>query len=142
MTLTSATSSATHFYNHIKNICNQTDIYDDITELIYRGCRFNIHDGILGYVHPTIGWFMVATFNYDDKQDIIESIQWVLDEYGTNYTYMVLDREEYEEQAGWLSLGETETIFGQLIGCHSHREPIEELEKEGVIKILAIEPRP
>ena len=111
MTLTSATSSATHFYNHIKNICNQTDIYDDITELIYRGCRFNIHDGILGYVHPTIGWFMVATFNYDDKQDIIESIQWVLDEYGTNYTYMVLDREEYEEQAGWLSLGETCLLY-------------------------------
>ena len=36
---------------------------------------------------------------------------------------------------------EPEEIFGLLIGCHPHREPIKELEKEGVIKILAIEPR-
>ena len=137
MTLT----SATHLYNHIKTFNLDKALHPTVEELQFQGCEFNIHDGILGYVHPTVGWFMVATFNYDDKQDIIESIQWVLDEYGTNYTYIVLDREEYEEQAGWMSLTEPETIFGHLIGCHSHREPIEELEKEGVIKILAIEPR-
>jgi len=136
MTLT----SATHLYKHSLTFgYNEWD--GEILELHFQGCKFNIHDGILGYVHPTIGWFAVVDFERDCKEDAIDSIQWVLDEYGTNYTYMILDREEYEEQARWCSLPEPEKIFGLLIGCHPHREPIEELEKEGVIKILAVEPR-
>ena len=138
MTLT----SATHFYNHIKNIYNQTDIYDDVTELIYQGCTFNIHDGILGFVHPIIGWFFVASFNYDNEQDIIESIQWVLDEYGNNYTFMVLDVDTFNDEMSWLSLGEPEEIFGKLIGTCTTREPILELRDRGIVKVISIEPRP
>ena len=140
MTLTSPTSSATHFYNHVKNIFNQTDIYDDVIELRFKGCEFNIHDGILGYVHPTIGWFMVASFD-DDRKDIIESIQWVLDEYGNNITFLVLDVDAYNEEIGLEGFVKTEEIFGLLIGCSSYREPVEELRDRGIIKILAVEPR-
>ena len=140
MTLTSPTSSATHFYNHVKNIFNQTDIYDDAIELRFRGCKFNIHDGILGYVHPTIGWFRVASFD-DDRKDSIESIQWVLDEYGNNITFLVLDVDAYNEEIGLEGFVKTEEIFGLLIGCSSYREPVEELRDRGIIKILAVEPR-
>ena len=135
------TSSATHFYNHIKNIDNQTTIYDDITELRFRGCKFNIQDSILGFVHPTIGWFAVVDFNHDCKEDAIDSIQWVLDEYGNNYTFLVLDVDAYNEEFGLDGLVKTEEIFGLLIGCSSFKEPVEELRDRGIIKILAIEPR-
>ena len=79
MTLT----SATHLYNH--SLAFDYDKTDEIIELHFQGCKFNIHDGILGFVHPVIGWFAVVDFKHDCKQDAIESIQWVLDEYGMNY---------------------------------------------------------
>tara|TARA_R100000030_G_scaffold3052_1_gene2334 strand:+ start:196 stop:612 length:417 start_codon:yes stop_codon:yes gene_type:complete len=138
MTLT----SATHLYNHIKTFNLDKALHPKVEEFQFQGCDFNIHDGILGFVHPTIGWFMVATFNYDNKQDIIESIQWVLDEYGNNYTFMVLDAEAFNDEMSWLSLGEPEEIFGQLIGTCTHREPIEELRDRGIVKVISIEPRP
>ena len=79
MTLT----SATHLYNHSLTFgYNEWD--GEILELQFQGCKFNIHDGILGFVHPVIGWFAVVDFDRDCKEDAIRSIQWVLDEYGSN----------------------------------------------------------
>ena len=115
---------------------------DEVWSFHIQGCEFNIHDGILGYVHPTLGWLMVASFNYDVKQDIIDSIQWVLDEYGHIYTFMVLDVEAFNDEMCWLSLGEPEEIFGKLIGTCTTREPILELRDRGIVKVISIEPRP
>ena len=145
MTLT----SATHLYNHSLTFgYNQWD--GEILELHFQGCKFNIHDGILGFVHPTIGWFAVVDFEHDCKQDAIESIQWVLDEYGMNYTFIVLDEDAYNEEVSamdqsnwWQSVGFSplEEIFGLLIGCSTHREETLELRRKRIIKVISVEPR-
>ena len=136
MTLT----SATHLYNHIKTFNLDKALHPKVEEIQFQGCEFNIHDGILGFVHPVIGWFMVATFNYDSKQDIIESIQWVLDEYGMNYTFQVVDLDGYSNSV-WEGLSEVEKIFGIWIASSSYREEVKDLERQGIIRILSVEPR-
>ena len=136
MTLT----SATHLYNHIKTFNLDKALHPKVEEIQFQGCEFNIHDGILGFVHPVIGWFMVATFNYDSKQDIIESIQWVLDEYGMNYTFQVIDLDGYSDSV-WEGCSKVEKIFGIWIASSSYREEVKDLERQGIIRILSAEPR-
>ena len=135
MTLT----SATHLYNH--SLTFDYDSTDEIIELHFQGCKFNIHDGILGFVHPVIGWFAVVDFNHDCKQDAIESIQWVLDEYGMNYTFIVLDVDAYNEEVPQSGFSPLEEIFGLLIGCSTYREETLELRRKRIIKVISVEPR-
>ena len=58
---------------------------DEIWRFHIQGCELNICDGVLGYVHPVVGWFQVYDFNGSDPRGgtAQENIQWVLDEYGT-----------------------------------------------------------
>ena len=135
MTLT----SATHLYNH--SLAFDYDKTDEIIELHFQGCKFNIHDGILGFVHPVIGWFAVVDFKHDCKQDAIESIQWVLDEYGMNYTFIVLDEDAYNEEVPQSGFSPLEEIFGLLIGCSTYREETLELRRKRIIKVISVEPR-
>ena len=135
MTLT----SATHLYNH--SLTFDYDRTDEIVELQFQGCKFNIHDGILGFVHPTIGWFAVVDFNHDCKEDAIKSIQWVLDEYGMNYTFIVLDEDAYNEEVPQSGFSPLEEIFGLLIGCSTYREETLELRRKRIIKVISVEPR-
>jgi hypothetical protein len=71
------------------------------------------------------------------KPDAIASIQWVLDEYGNEYIYQVLDLEAYE-YSGMPAPSKRDDRF---IGTCTYREVAEELEKEGTIKILSVNPR-
>jgi len=135
MTLT----SATHLYNHSLTFgYNEWD--GEILELQFQGCKFNIHDGILGFVHPVIGWFAVVDFDRDSKEDAIRSIQWVLDEYGMNYTFQVVDLDGYSNSV-WEGLSKVEKIFGIWIASSSYREEVKDLERQGIIRILSVEPR-
>ena len=136
MTLT----SATHLYKHSLTFgYNEWD--GEILELQFQGCKFNIHDGILGFVHPTIGWFAVVDFDRDCKEDAIRSIQWVLDEYGMNYTFIVLDADAYNEEVSQSGFSPLEEIFGLLIGCSTYREETLELRRKKIIKVISVEPR-
>ena len=135
MTLT----SATHLYNHSLTFgYNEWD--GEILELQFQGCKFNIHDGILGFVHPVIGWFAVVDFDRDCKEDAIRSIQWVLDEYGTNYTFQVVDIDGYSNSV-WEGLSKVEKIFGIWIASSSYREEVKDLERQGIIRILSVQPK-
>ena len=136
MTLT----SATHLYKHSLTFgYNEWD--GEILELQFQGCKFNIHDGILGFVHPTIGWFAVVDFDRDCKEDAIRSIQWVLDEYGMNYTFIVLDADAYNEEVSQSGFSPLEEIFGLLIGCSTYREETLELRRKKIIKVISVQPR-
>ena len=131
--------TATQLYNTITAF--NYDKTDEISEWFVQGCKFSLSHGQLGHNHPTIGWYCAVDFKHDVKPDAIDSIQWVLDEYGNNYTFLVLDVDAYNEEVGLDGLVKTEEIFGLLIGCSSFKEPVEELRDRGIIKILAIEPR-
>ena len=136
MTLT----SATHLYKHSLTFgYNEWD--GEILELQFQGCKFNIHDGILGFVHPTIGWFAVVDFDRDCEEDAIRSIQWVLDEYGMNYTFIVLDADAYNEEVSQSGFSPLEEIFGLLIGCSTYREETLELRRKKIIKVISVQPR-
>lgn len=138
MTLTSPTSSATHFYNHIKAF--GYDKTEKITELRFQGCRFTISHGQLGHNHPTIGWYLAVDFERDAKRDAVSSIQWVLDEYGNEYTYQILDIAEYLHEELGCGFSQPRKCGDHFIGTCCFREQTLELEKEGVIKILSIDP--
>jgi len=116
---------------------------DEIWRFHIQGCEFNICDGVLGYIHPVVGWFQVYDFNGSDPRGgtAEENIQWVLDEYGNEYTYQVLDFDAYyleEIGSGFSALRKSGDHF---IGTCCFREETLELEKEGTIKILSVDPR-
>ena len=46
------------------------------------GLEFNIDDGVVGFIHPTVGWIEVHDFVNTDDVHAIPSIQWVVDTYG------------------------------------------------------------
>ena len=130
--------SATHLYNTITAF--NYDKTDEISEWFLQGCKFSLSHGQLGHNHPTIGWYCAVDFEHDSKQDAIESIQWVLDEYGNEYTYQVLDFDAYyleEIGCGFSALKKSGDHF---IGTCCFREQVLELEKEGTIKILSVDP--
>lgn len=119
------------------------DKTDEVSRWSLQGCEFNICDGVLGYIHPVVGWFQVYDFNGSDPRGgtAEENIQWVLDEYGNEYTYQVLDFDAYyleEIGSGFSALRKSGDHF---IGTCCFREETLELEKEGTIKILSVDPR-
>jgi hypothetical protein len=126
--------SAKQLYNTITAF--NFDKTTEISEWYIQGCKFSLSHGELGHNHPTGGWYCCVAFEVDSKQDAIESIQWVLDEYGNKYTYQVLDPETYE----FSGLPVPSKSGDHFIGTCTYREVAEALEKEGTIKILSVEP--
>ena len=119
------------------------DKTDEVSRWSVQGCEFTLSDGQIGHNHPTLGWYLVYDFNGGSNQGgtAQENIQWVLDEYGNEYTYQVLDFDAYYEEeigSGFSGLRKSGDHF---IGTCSFREQTLELEKEGTIKILSIDPR-
>ena len=126
--------TATQLYNTITAF--NYDKTDEVSEWFIQGCKFSLSHGQLGHNHPTIGWYCAVDFKHDVKPDAIDSIQWVLDEYGNTYTFEILDFEAYE-YSGLSAFRDGD----RLVGHCTDREYTFELEKEGVIKILSVEPR-
>ena len=119
------------------------DKTDEVSRWSLQGCEFTLSDGLIGYIHPVHGWFQVYDFNGSDPRGgtAEENIQWVLDEYGNEYTYQVLDFDAYyleEIGSGFSALRKSGDHF---IGTCCFREETLELEKEGTIKILSVDPR-
>lgn len=119
------------------------DKTDEVSRWRVQGCEFSLSHGQIGHIHPVHGWYLVYDFNGGSNQGgtAQENIQWVLDEYGNEYTYQVLDFDAYfleEIGCGFSALSKCEDHF---IGTCSFREQTLELEKEGTIKILSIDPR-
>ena len=46
------------------------------------GLEFNIDDGVVGVIHPTVGWVEVHDFQTGFDEDAVPNIQWVVDTYG------------------------------------------------------------
>ena len=113
------------------------DKTDEISEWFVQGCKFSLSHGQLGHNHPTIGWYCAVDFQHDVKPDAIDSIQWVLDEYGNEYTYQVLDLEAYE----YSGLPVPSKSGDHFIGSCFDKLVANVLEKEGTIKILSVNPR-
>ena len=112
---------------------------DEVSTWTLQGCEFNICDGVLGYVHPVLGWWQVYDFNGSDPRGgtAVENIQWTLDEYGNNYTYQVIDHEAYE--CSGLPYPQ-DCGHGLVIACSNSREHVLDLEQEGTIVVLSIDP--
>ena len=115
------------------------DKTDEISEWYVQGCRFSLSHGQIGHNHPTLGWYLVYDFNGSDPRGgtARENIQWVLDEYGNEYTFQILDHEAYE----YSGLPAPSKCGDHFIGTCREREVAKELEKEGTIKILSVDPR-
>ena len=118
------------------------DNFDENSRWSLQGCEFNICDGILGYVHPVVGWFQVWDFKgrFNQGGTAQESIQWVLNEYGNEYTFQILDHAEYSHQELGTYISQPRKCGDHFIGTCREREVVQELEKEGVIKILSVDP--
>ena len=113
---------------------------EDISEFTLQGCRFSLSHGQLGHNHPLVGWYLVHDFNEYDLLAAEGNIQWVLDEYGNEYTFQILDHAEYSHQELGTYISMPRKCGDHFIGTCREREVVEELEKEGVIKILSIDP--
>ena len=130
--------SAKQLYNTITAF--NFDKTTEISEWFVQGCKFSLSHGELGHNHPTGGWYCCVAFEVDRKQDAIESIQWVLDEYGNEYTYQVLDFDAYYLEEIGCGFSALEKSGDHFIGTCCFREQTLELEKEGTIKILSVQP--
>ena len=118
------------------------DKTDEISRWILQGCEFTLSHGLIGYVSPVNGWFQVYDFNGADPRGgtAVENIQWILDEYGNEYTFQILDHAEYSHQELGTYISQPRKCGDHFIGTCREREVVEELEKEGTIKILSIDP--
>jgi hypothetical protein len=118
------------------------DKTDEISQWSLQGCRFSLSHGQIGHNHPSVGWYLVYDFNGSDRRGgtAQENIQWVLDEYGNEYTFQILDHAEYSHQELGTYISQPRKCGDHFIGTCREREVVEELEKEGVIKILSIDP--
>ncbi len=130
--------TATELYNTITAF--NFDKTDEISEWYVQGCKFSLSHGRLGHNHPTIGWYCAVDFKHDMKRDAIASIQWVLDEYGNEYTYQILDMEEYLHEELGCGFSQPRKCGDHFIGTCCFREQTLELEHDRVIKILSIDP--
>lgn len=45
------------------------------------GLEFNIGDGVLGFIHPKVGWIEVHDFKTGFDVDAVPNVQWVVDTY-------------------------------------------------------------
>ena len=113
---------------------------ENITTVTLQGCRFSLSHGQIGHNHPLVGWYLVHDFNEWDVLEAEGNIQWVLDEYGNEYTFQILDHAEYSHQPLGTYISPPRKDGDRFIGTCREREVVEELEKEGVIKILSIDP--
>lgn len=130
--------TATQLYNTITAF--NYDKTDEISEWFVQGCKFSLSHGELGHNHPLVGWYLAVDFKRDAKPDAISSIQWVLDEYGNEYTFQILDHAEYSHQELGTYISQPRKDGDRFIGTCREREVVEELVKEGVIKILSVDP--
>ena len=118
------------------------DKTDEVSRWSLQGCEFTLSHGLIGYVSPVNGWFQVYDFNGSDPRGgtAVENIQWILDEYGNEYTFQILDHAEYSHQELGTYISQPRKDGDRFIGTCREREVVEELVKEGVIKILSIDP--
>ena len=118
------------------------DKTDEVSRWSLQGCEFTLSHGLIGYVSPVNGWFQVYDFNGSDPRGgtAVENIQWILDEYGNEYTFQILDHAEYSHQELGTYISPPRKDGDRFIGTCREREVVEELVKEGVIKILSIDP--
>ena len=118
------------------------DKTDEVSRWSLQGCEFTLSHGLIGYVSPVNGWFQVYDFNGSDPRGgtAVENIQWILDEYGNEYTFQILDHAEYSHQELGTYISQPRKWGDRFIGTCREREVVEELVKEGVIKILSVDP--
>lgn len=117
------------------------DKTDEASRWSLQGCEFTLSHGQIGHNHPTLGWYLVHDFINYSILDAVENIQWVLDEYGNEYTYQILDLDAYYEEALGNAFSYPKKSGDHFIGTCCFREETLELEKEGTIKILSVDPR-
>jgi hypothetical protein len=118
------------------------DKTDEVSRWYCQGCEFTLSHGLIGYIHPYHGWLQTYDFNGSDPRGgtAVENIQWVLDEYGNEYTFHILDMVEYLHEELGTYISPPRKCGDHFIGTCREREAVEDLEKEGVIKILSIDP--
>jgi|TARA_R100000081_G_scaffold51778_1_gene25047 hypothetical protein len=118
------------------------DKTDEVSRWSLQGCEFTLSHGLIGYVSPFNGWFQVYDFNGSDPRGgtAVENIQWILDEYGNEYTFQILDHAEYSHQELGTYISQPRKDGDRFIGTCREREVVEELVKDGVIKILSVDP--
>jgi len=119
------------------------DKTDESSKWSLQGCEFTLSHGEIGHNHPTLGWYLVYDFNSFDPRNgtAEENIQEVLEEYGNEYTYQVLDMDAYHEEELGCGFSTPRKSGDHFIGTCCFREQTLELEKEGTIKILSVDPR-